>query len=94
VRIAFLLVRRPERVSPIFPEVARLLEARGAAVELVYPDEGSLDLADVSVEHDLYVLKSGSETALSLAGVLASLGAHLLNPYAVAAACRDKVVAS
>jgi ribosomal protein S6--L-glutamate ligase len=95
VRIAFLLVRHPPgRRSPIFPEVVRLLEADGATVDILYPDEGPIELSDVRVEHDLYVLKSGTETALSLAGALDALGAPLLNPYRVAVACRDKVVAS
>jgi ribosomal protein S6--L-glutamate ligase len=95
VRIALLLVRHPPgRPSPIFPEVARRLDEAGATVDLIYPDDTALDLARVRVEHDLYVLKSGSETALSLAGALDGLGARILNPYPVAAACRNKVVAS
>jgi ribosomal protein S6--L-glutamate ligase len=40
------------------------------------------------------VLKSGSELALSLAGALHEAGATIVNPYPVAAACRDKVIAT
>jgi ribosomal protein S6--L-glutamate ligase len=93
MRIALILVRHPdERQSPIMPEVARLLSERGADVERLYPDEDAVDLRDVRVRHDLYVLKSGTETALSLAGALHESGANILNPYPVAAACRDKIL--
>jgi ribosomal protein S6--L-glutamate ligase len=74
------------------PEVARLLVERGVEVEFVYPEEGVTDLRALTAAHDLYVLKSGRETALSLAGALEAAGAAVLNPYRVAAACRDKVV--
>jgi ribosomal protein S6--L-glutamate ligase len=95
MRIALILVRHPvERKSPIMPEVARLLSQRGVDVDCLYPDEEVADLARLRVEHDLYVLKSGTETALSLAGALHEAGANILNPYPVAAACRDKVLAT
>jgi ribosomal protein S6--L-glutamate ligase len=70
----------------------RELARRGCAVEVLTPDEGVLDLAEQRPRHDLYVLKSGTETALSLAGVLHSRGARIVNPYPVAVACRDKIV--
>jgi fructose-1,6-bisphosphatase/inositol monophosphatase family enzyme/glutathione synthase/RimK-type ligase-like ATP-grasp enzyme len=94
-RIAMLLVKHPpERKSPIVPEVIRRLQARGARVEVIYPDESVTDLASVRVAHDLYVLKSGTERALSLAGALHAQGARIVNPYPVAAALRDKVVST
>jgi ribosomal protein S6--L-glutamate ligase len=74
------------------PEVTRLLVERGAEVEVVHPEEHVTDLRTLAAEHDLYVLKSGTEAALSLAGALEAAGASVLNPYRVAAACRDKVV--
>jgi ribosomal protein S6--L-glutamate ligase len=93
MRIGLILVRHPdERESPIMPEVARLLSAHGADVDSLYPDEELADLGRLGVQHDLYVLKSGTETALSLAGALHESGATILNPYPVAAACRDKVL--
>jgi ribosomal protein S6--L-glutamate ligase len=93
MRIGLILVRHPdERESPIMPELARLLSARGAKVDRLYPDEEFADLGRLRVQHDLYVLKSGTETALSLAGALHESGATILNPYPVAAACRDKVL--
>lgn len=95
MRICMLMVKHPpERKSPIMPEVIRLLEARGATVDVVHPDERLGDLAEVRVEHDLYVLKSGSELALSLAGALHAQGATVLNPYPAAAALRDKAIST
>ena len=95
MRIAFLLARHPpDRKSPILPEVYDRLRARGHHVDLIYPEEGMVDLAELNVEHDLYVLKFRSEIALSLAGALHARGAALLNPYPAAAALRDKVVAT
>lgn len=93
VRIAFLLVRHPpSRQSPIVPEIVRLLEQRGADVELMYPDQVPTEVTALRPAHDLYVLKSGSEVALSLAGALHAAGACILNPYPVAVLCRDKIV--
>jgi ribosomal protein S6--L-glutamate ligase len=76
------------------PEVIRLLLERGAEVEILHSEERVTDLRTLSPEHDLYVLKSGTEAALSLAGALEAAGAAVLNPYRVAAACRDKVIGS
>ncbi|MFL5302000.1 MAG: RimK family alpha-L-glutamate ligase [Anaeromyxobacteraceae bacterium] len=95
MKIAFLVARHPPgKKSPIMPEVFRILGDRGVDVTLLYPDEELTDLARVRLEHDLYVLKSGTETALSLAGALHHQGAAILNPYPAAAALRDKVVST
>jgi ribosomal protein S6--L-glutamate ligase len=63
-------------------------------VSVIHPDEAATDLRALRVDHDLYVLKAGTETALSLAGALHARGAAILNPYPVSAMCRDKIVAS
>jgi ribosomal protein S6--L-glutamate ligase len=84
----------PTKVSPIMPEVVELLTGWGAEVETICPDDELTRLSDLRVEHDVYVLKSGSELALSLAGALHEAGATIVNPYPVAAACRDKVIAT
>jgi ribosomal protein S6--L-glutamate ligase len=95
MRIAFLLFRHPPgRVSPIMPEVVRRLARRGAQVTAIHPEEQVSDLGALRVEHDLYVLKSGSEVALSVAGALDALGASILNSHAVSTRCRDKIVAT
>jgi glutathione synthase/RimK-type ligase-like ATP-grasp enzyme len=74
--------------------VGRRLTEAGAEVEFRFPDTSLNDLAQVRPEHDLYVLKSGSALGLSLAGALHAAGAQILNPYPVAAMCRDKIVTS
>jgi ribosomal protein S6--L-glutamate ligase len=95
MRIGMVMTRHPRsKVSPIMPEVVELLDEWGAEVETLCPEEELTALADVRAEHDLYVLKSGSELALSLAGALHTAGAQILNPYPVALACRDKVIAT
>jgi ribosomal protein S6--L-glutamate ligase len=95
MRIAFLLFRHPPgRASPIMPEVVRRLAGRGAQVAVIHPEERLNDLGALRVEHDLYVLKSGSEVALSVAGALDALGASIVNSHAVSARCRDKIVAT
>ena len=92
MRIAFILTHHPPtRPSPIMPEVMRLLMEWGADVDMIYPEEQLTNLAHMRVEHDLYVLKSGTELALSLAGVLHVAGAKILNPYPAAEMLRDKI---
>jgi ribosomal protein S6--L-glutamate ligase len=95
MKVAVLLVRhQPARRSPIMPEVVRLLAEWNCEVTVLEPDERPIDTAALRVEHDLYVLKSGSELALSIAGVLHAQGARIVNPFPVSLTCRDKVVAT
>lgn len=95
MRLAFLIARQPRSwVSPVMPEVVRLLREWGVEVTLIHPEEELVNLRDVHVEHDLYVLKSGTELALGVAGALDALGAAVVNPYAATLRCRDKVVAT
>lgn len=95
MKIAFLMTRHPPaRKSPIMPEVLRLLGDWGARVDVIHPEEQATALSGVAPAHDLYVLKSDTELALSLAGALHAAGAAIVNPYPVAAMLRDKVVAT
>lgn len=94
MKIGILMLRHPPtRISPVMPEVLQLLGDWGCAVEVIYPEEQVSSLSQVRVEHDLYILKSGTELALSMAGALHAVGARILNPYPVAAAMRDKIAA-
>jgi ribosomal protein S6--L-glutamate ligase len=95
MKIGIFMQRHPAtRKSPIMPEVVQLLGEWGATVDLIYPEEQFTELASLRFKHDLYVLKSGSEVALSLAGALHSVGATVLNSYSVAATMRDKITAT
>jgi ribosomal protein S6--L-glutamate ligase len=93
MKIAFVMQGRSCR-HPIWSQVGERLAHRGAQVDFLWPEEGLTDLGRVRVEHDLYVLKSGSPLGLSYAGALHAAGAAILNPYPVAAMCRDKIVTS
>jgi ribosomal protein S6--L-glutamate ligase len=93
MRIGFIMMRRPpSRVGPVMPDVIRLLGEWGVEVEIIYPEERVTELSSLSPRHDLYVLKPGSDLALSVAGALHRAEATLLNPFPVAAVCRDKVI--
>ncbi|MGH9767196.1 MAG: ATP-grasp domain-containing protein, partial [Blastocatellia bacterium] len=67
---------------------------RGVKVEAVYPEDGCVDVAQVKADCDLYLLKSGTEAALSLAGALHIAGAKILNPYLTVVAMRDKIIST
>lgn len=95
LRIGVIMQRRPaSRPSPLVGEMVDLLRQWGCEVDLLLPDEQVTELGTLEPRHDLYVLKSGTAAALSLAGALHSRGARIFNPYPVAVACRDKVVAT
>jgi ribosomal protein S6--L-glutamate ligase len=95
VRIFFLLARRvPPVPSPVLVEACALLEERGFEIESAIADELVLRPDRLVPRHDLYLLKSHTELSLSVAGVLASRGARLLNPYPSCLATQDKIVAA
>jgi len=93
-RIAFLLPHYSHRSTSLTPGVLRDLADLGATVDVITPLDGPIDLTDVRVEHDLYVLRHSSRVALSLAGALHALGATIVNPYPASLALRDKIVAT
>jgi ribosomal protein S6--L-glutamate ligase len=95
MRIFFLLARRvPPVPSAMLVEACELLERRGHEIESAIVDELVLRPDRLVPRHDLYVLKSHTELSLSIAGVLASRGARLLNPYRSCLATQDKIVAA
>jgi ribosomal protein S6--L-glutamate ligase len=75
-------------------QAAQILSEKGTVVVTLNPDERSFDLANVKVESDLYILKSSSQSAISLAGLLHTAGANVLNPYPVVAVMKDKILAT
>ena len=79
-------------VNPVIGETFRVLSERGVKLDLLRPEERIVDLADLRVENDLYILKSGTELALSVAGALHALGAATLNPYPTVAMMRNKII--
>ena len=93
MRVAIVALRHPSgRFSVLVPEMVERLQHLGCEVEVIDPDAAPVHLGAVRTDADLYILKSGTEAALSFAGVLHARGARVVNPYPVAAACRDKIV--
>jgi len=94
---AFLILdRRPHRETPtpLLRDVCRALADRAIEVEWGVVEEMALRADTLSPEYDLYLLKSYTDLALSLAATLDAQGARILNPYRACAMARDKVVAS
>src|SRR5207247_3862042 len=63
-------------------------------VDVIHPLERAIDLSQVRIQHDLYVLRQMSRLSLSLAGALHEQGANIVNPYPATAALRDRVIKS
>lgn len=63
-------------------------------MDLRYPEEELVRLDSLAVEADLYLLKSDTELALSLAIALERLGGRVLNHATASAAAKDKVMAA
>jgi ribosomal protein S6--L-glutamate ligase len=95
MKIGILMPRqRTSRRSPLMPEVLKLLREFGATVDVIYPDDHVTDVGSLRVEHDLYVLRSDTELALSVAGALHAIGAPILNPWPVASMMKDRIAAA
>lgn len=75
------------------PAMIDRLVARGAEVDLVYPDELA-EGAELRADTDLCVLKAKTERALRLASAVHERGVRTLNPFPVTSLCRDKIATS
>jgi ribosomal protein S6--L-glutamate ligase len=82
------------RISPLTQEIMARLQERGLRVDSIVPEGAPLDLADIRPRHDLYVLKSETPLALSLAGALEAAGATVVNTFRASSLTRDKVAAT
>ncbi len=93
-RLHFILVRRvPPVHSPVLTEVDDILRRRGFVVTGGIPEEALTRTDVLSADHDLVILKSHTELALSLAGIHHGLGTRVLNPYESCLAAQDKLTA-
>lgn len=91
MRIAFLLTRRvPDVPSPVLAEVARRLREAGHTVTGWIPEDVADRVDDLRPSADLYLLKSHTELAVSVAGVLHDRGAAILNDYHACLLAQDK----
>jgi ribosomal protein S6--L-glutamate ligase len=95
MRLYFLLVRRvPPEPSPVLVEVFEILSRRGFEIEAGVVEDLLTPPQSFRADHDLYVLKSHTELALSIAGALHTSGAALLNPYESCSTTQNKIIAS
>jgi ribosomal protein S6--L-glutamate ligase len=78
--------------NPVLVGVFDILKARGFHIEIGIAEEMLLRPEELSVSHDLYILKSHTDLWLSLAGVLHLQGARLLNPYLSCIATQNKIM--
>lgn len=81
-------------LNPVVAQASQLLVERDVHLDVIYSETMVLELTALRVEHDLYVLKSGTDLAMSLAGALHALGAATLNPYPTVALMRNKIIAT
>ena len=85
---------KAHKSGSVMRETAGILESRGVTVEEIYPEDDCVDIAQVTMDCDLYLLKSGTDIALSYAGVLNAAGARIINPYPTVVAMRDKIIST
>src|SRR5262245_21851960 len=85
---------KAHKAGSVMQGTSELLRSRGVEVEEIFPEDSRLDVARVEADCDTYLLKSGTETALSQAGVLHAAGAKIINPYPTVIAMRDKIIST
>jgi ribosomal protein S6--L-glutamate ligase len=94
-KLHFMIVRRvPPVPSPVLLEAYEILSGRGYTVTEEIAEEVIQRSDELSVEHDLYLLKSHTELSLALAGILYTQGANLLNPYQSCSLIQSKIITS
>jgi ribosomal protein S6--L-glutamate ligase len=93
MNIALITTRgEPSRKGSIMQEVVAYLAEKSIPVETIYPEESPVEVFDIRPRYDLYILKSGTEMALSFTSALHEAGAAILNPYPAVAKMKDKIV--
>jgi ribosomal protein S6--L-glutamate ligase len=93
--VTFLMERgTPPRRNPVMAEAFEMLEARQVQVWVRFPETELLRLNDLKPDADVYVLKSDTELALSLALSLEQLGARVLNRASASLLAKDKILAA
>ena len=93
MRICFLM-EPPRSKTSVTYEVLEGLKAGGADVQVVTERSGLIDLEHFQFDYDLYLFKSHSPLAESLAAAAHYRGAKLLNQYPATMKVRDKVLTS
>lgn len=91
MRICFLM-EPPRSESSVTYDIVNGLKTGGAEVETVSERSGLIDLRDFKFDYDLYLFKSHSPLAESLAAAAHYRGGRLLNEYPPTMKVRDKVL--
>ncbi|MBK6798738.1 MAG: hypothetical protein IPG76_18630 [Acidobacteria bacterium] len=91
MRICFLM-EPPRSSTSVTYDVLNALKSSGADVEVVTERSGLIDLEHFKFDYDLYLFKSHSPLAESLAAAAHYRGANLLNQYPATMKVRDKVL--
>lgn len=91
MRICFLM-EPPRSNTSVTYEVLSGLQSSGAEVEVVTERSGLIDLQNFKFDYDVYLFKSHSPLAESLAAAAHYRGARLLNEYPATMKVRDKVL--
>src|SRR5437867_7886933 len=93
-RLYFMLAFHNNSAAPnlVLADVFSILKQKGFQIEIGIAESLLLRPENLSVKHDLYILKSHTDLWLSLAGVLHFQGARLLNPYLACLATQNKIM--
>ncbi len=91
MRICFLMEPPRSKTSVTF-DIIDGLKAAGADVEIITEQSGLIDLEQLKFDYDLYLFKSHSPFAESLAAAAANHDGRLLNDYAATMKVRDKIL--
>jgi ribosomal protein S6--L-glutamate ligase len=91
MRICFLM-EPPRSQTSVTYDVLNNLKAGGADVEVVTERSGLIDLQKFTFDYDVYLFKSHSPLAESLAAAAHYRGARLMNEYPATMKVRDKVL--
>ena len=95
MKLHFMIVRRvPPVPSPVLVEMYEILRGRGYTLTEDIAEEILQRPDTLKPEADMYVLKSHTELALALAGILHVQGANILNPYASCSLIQSKIITS
>lgn len=93
MRVTFLM-EPPRSPSSVTFDVVHGLQRAGVELDVVTERAGTVDLKNLRFEHDLYLFKSHSPFAESMAAAAHSLGRNLLNGYPGTMKVRDKILTS
>ncbi|MEJ8839831.1 ATP-grasp domain-containing protein [Ramlibacter sp. AN1133] len=95
MKIHFLLDEQAHlQPCATFVSAMAMLADRGFTVTRGIPEAALLCPDRLCVRHDLYVLESRSELALSVAAVLHDRGGQFLNPYPACALAQNRITAA